>query len=527
MTKRIIAVLLTASLMLISGLPTLTLSAADVPGANEPAALNRPTGGYQPVYGIPVDESAAPSKAPSMRKSGGTGLTPPPSREGRLIFDSLTEGQRQLYMFILTLAENLILEEKDFEDAAMSAVAPVTESISEADALTAYWYFKDNEPQFFWIHNAYSYSLEGGKLSSFQIFSWYTTDEIASMQAEIDAAAAEPLAAAVNMPSDAQKARYFYDWIIKRGTYCNAAVSNPELHRYAFSIYGIAVMGTGVCESYSELFVYLLGKCGIEAYSINGGKHAWSIAYIDGAWYEFDATWDDAGEVSPYAYFAITTAVMLKNHTRAENNYVILAPVADTIAIANDFIIDGDIVISVDVLTKYKGPGGVLYLPGGIASVGFAALSPDYIPARPLYACVIPEGVTAIDTYAFYYCDSLTSLALPASLVSVGANVFNNTPVLNKVYYSGSAEDYALITIDPAGNDSFAAAEKLCDFTPLAYQRADYGDADLGGGAAFADIAAMRAAIAAGGSSAHDLNRDLVVNLRDLLILRRLIAGVR
>mgnify|MGYP000873188064 CR=1 FL=1 len=42
-----------------------------------------------------------------------------------------------------------------------------------------------------------------------------------------------------------------------------------------------------------------------------------------------------------------------------------------------------------------------------------------------------------------------------------------------------------------------------------------------------ADIAAMRAAIAAGGSSAHDLNRDLVVNLRDLLILRRLIAGVR
>ena len=36
----------------------------------------------------------------------------------------------------------------------------------------------------------------------------------------------------------------------------------------------------------------------------------------------------------------------------------------------------------------------------------------------------VPEGVTALEAYAFYECDSLVSITLPASLTSMGYEAF-------------------------------------------------------------------------------------------------------
>lgn len=61
----------------------------------------------------------------------------------------------------------------------------------------------------------------------------------------------------------------------------------------------------GVCANYAEMETVLLNKLGIYAV-LNGGyveednkemsTHAWTTVYLDGKWYEIDATWLDVGD---------------------------------------------------------------------------------------------------------------------------------------------------------------------------------------------------------------------------------------
>ena len=55
-----------------------------------------------------------------------------------------------------------------------------------------------------------------------------------------------------------------------------------------------------------------------------------------------------------------------------------------------------------------------------------------------ILSITIPEGVTSIGDYAFYYCPSLTSITIPASVTSIGNNAFYNTPSSIKVYFLGT-----------------------------------------------------------------------------------------
>jgi len=48
-----------------------------------------------------------------------------------------------------------------------------------------------------------------------------------------------------------------------------------------------------------------------------------------------------------------------------------------------------------------------------------------YVNGELVTNLVIPEGVTVINSYAFYYCSSLTSITLPNSLTDIGLNAFN------------------------------------------------------------------------------------------------------
>ena len=47
-----------------------------------------------------------------------------------------------------------------------------------------------------------------------------------------------------------------------------------------------------------------------------------------------------------------------------------------------------------------------------------------YLNGELLTECVIPEGVTNINKYAFEYCKSLTSIAIPSSVTSIGEDAF-------------------------------------------------------------------------------------------------------
>ena len=71
---------------------------------------------------------------------------------------------------------------------------------------------------------------------------------------------------------------------------------------------------------------------------------------------------------------------------------------------------------------------------------------------------VVPQGVTAIRSAAFYNCDSLTSVTIPDSVTSIDGSAFDGCSKLTKVYYTGSAAQRGQISIG-SSNTALTGAE--------------------------------------------------------------------
>ena len=59
----------------------------------------------------------------------------------------------------------------------------------------------------------------------------------------------------------------------------------------------------------------------------------------------------------------------------------------------------------------------------------------------------IPDGVTSIDSLAFYCCSSLTSVIIPNSVASIANMSFYNCSSVNNVYYKGTETEWNSISI--------------------------------------------------------------------------------
>ncbi len=61
--------------------------------------------------------------------------------------------------------------------------------------------------------------------------------------------------------------------------------------------YDAAVLGTAVCQGYTAMYNYLCNLAGVKMEGMTGktqgDAHAWSRIYVDGTWYNVDATWGD------------------------------------------------------------------------------------------------------------------------------------------------------------------------------------------------------------------------------------------
>ena len=90
--------------------------------------------------------------------------------------------------------------------------------------------------------------------------------------------------------------------------------------------------------------------------------------------------------------------------------------------------------------------------------------SPEFPVREDIVSVVIESGVTHIGSGAFWGFESLYSVAIPASVMSVGENPFSDCNALEKISFSGTAAQYAALGLRPvdtqyavvnASDDSF------------------------------------------------------------------------
>ena len=88
-----------------------------------------------------------------------------------------------------------------------------------------------------------------------------------------------------------------------------------------------------------------------------------------------------------------------------------------------------------------------------------------YLNGELITELVIPDSVTSIGSYAFYNCKSLSSIVIGDSVTSIGKWAFSSCTSLRDVYYIGSAEEWAEISIG-SSNHNLTSATKHYNYIP-------------------------------------------------------------
>ena len=131
--------------------------------------------------------------------------------------------------------------------------------------------------------------------------------------------------------TDLEKVKHVHDYIVSHATYAYELDGvTPSTKSISHNMVGIAYEGKGVCESYSELFTYLLKKIDIPALtvsglgytstSLSGENHAWNYVYIEGEYYGFDVTWDDS--THSYDYYGMSYSSIVNGRKSYNGSHV-------------------------------------------------------------------------------------------------------------------------------------------------------------------------------------------------------------
>ncbi len=101
--------------------------------------------------------------------------------------------------------------------------------------------------------------------------------------------------------------------------------------------------------------------------------------------------------------------------------------------------------------TAYKSIDGNLYSKDGATLVRYAI-------GKRATSFTIPDGVTSIGSYAFESHENLRNIIIPDCVERIGYYAFFTVISLARVYYKGTANDWAHITIGSYGNDDLTSA---------------------------------------------------------------------
>ncbi len=177
----------------------------------------------------------------------------------------------------------------------------------------------------------YSYGDGSNKIFSITLLYLYSKQVMEDMKQQAENKA-EHIIAQIIKPGmyDYEIELLIHDYIVNHTSYDYDNYLNGTLDKEDYTVYGILINGSGVCEGYARTIKMLLDLKDIESFVVtgngNGEGHAWNIVKIQGDYYQLDATWDDpmprnGKNILSHDYFNITDTKMGVSHVWNLNSY--------------------------------------------------------------------------------------------------------------------------------------------------------------------------------------------------------------
>lgn len=296
------------------------------------------------VSSTPVSRasSAAPSSSPAAKKPNGvhtvkklatfsaaakTGslnaAVPGASRgyakvDQRSGYNALaSQGEKNLYGLIGKSIYQVSETKNAMGYYSLQTVA-VPSGLSEAQACKTLVAYEDDNPQVFWVANAYSIGAQGGK-TYLQLYSNLSLQQCNEYNRKFTEAVSAAVRALPVGLSEFDREEAIFNTVAARCSYDAAAAADPSLWQ-AYTAYGAFINGKAVCEGYSRAMQLLCGYVGMNCTLVRGtaegGNHMWNCVEVDGNWYQLDITWCDTTSLI-YNYYNITDQVLNATHTPA------------------------------------------------------------------------------------------------------------------------------------------------------------------------------------------------------------------
>ncbi|GFP75534.1 leucine-rich repeat protein [Clostridium fungisolvens] len=108
-------------------------------------------------------------------------------------------------------------------------------------------------------------------------------------------------------------------------------------------------------------------------------------------------------------------------------------------------------------ITGYNGSDKNIVIPSSIDGHTVTSIGSNAFREKPLTSVVIPDTVTSIGGFAFYYCSSLTSITIPNSVTSIGDSAFAYCISLTNISLPAS--------LNKIGNSTFQDCKALKEIT--------------------------------------------------------------